>query len=169
VTTVVTLEPYRDEVNGFALLLPREWEQVDPPADEVRLVVVEPLADQGFRTNIVVTVDVLPEGLGVGGWQDGNEQMMASMLDGWQLLDRVTERRDRATGDPEVVVRRLGHHLVTGGVPVTMRQVALIHAGKALTLTSSIWTPVYPEVLHLVQRIEDSFPSGAVGDVRAGS
>lgn len=165
---VVTLESYRDDVDGFALLLPREWEQIDPPADEVRLVAVEPRAEQGFRTNVVVTVDTLPEGLSLGGWQDGNDEMMATMLEGWQLLDRVTEKRlDDPTG-PEVVVRRLGHHTAQGGAPVTMRQVALILGDRALTLTASIWTPAYPDVLPMVERIERSFPGGGDDDVRAG-
>lgn len=158
---VVTLEPYHDEVDGFALLLPREWEQVEPPADEVRLIAVEPLAEQGFRTNIVVTVDVLPLDLSLGGWQDGNDQMMATMLDSWQLFDRVTERRELASGGSEAVVRRLGHHRAKGAAPVTMRQVALLRGNQGLTLTTSIWTPAYPEVLHMVERIERSFPSGS--------
>jgi hypothetical protein len=156
----VTLEPYRDEVDGFALLLPREWERVDPPANEVRLVAVEPLTDQGFRTNIVVTVDDLPEGLSLGAWQDGNDLRMPTMLDSWQLLDRSTDQRETADDRSQAVVRRLGHHSVQAGVPVTMRQVALIQHGRGLTLTTSIWTPAYPAVLHLVERIEDSFPVG---------
>ncbi len=159
----VTLEPYRDQVNGFALLLPREWEQVEPPADEARLVAVEPFAGQGFRNNIVVTVDDLPDGTTLAQWQDGNDQMMLTMLDAWQLLDRYTEQRPDA-GDAGVVVRRLGHHSVQGGVPVTMRQVAVLHADRGLTLTTSIWTPRYPDVVHLVERIERSFPDLAGGD-----
>ena len=69
VLMAVTLERYRDRANGFELLLPTDWERVDPPADEVRLVAVEPLAGQGFRTNVVVTLDDLPDGLGLEGWQ----------------------------------------------------------------------------------------------------
>jgi hypothetical protein len=156
----VTLEPYRDEVDGFGLLLPQEWERVDPPADEVRLVAVEPLAGQGFRTNIVVTVDELPDDITLGAWQDGNELRMPTMLDSWQLLDRHTEQRETSGGARQVVVRRLGHHSVQGGVPVTMRQVAVIAGGRGLTLTASIWTPAYPAALHLVERIEESFPLG---------
>ncbi len=157
---MVILEPYRDDVDGFGLLLPREWDQVDPPAKEVRLVAVEPLTDQGFRTNVVVTVDDLPDGISLGGWQDGNDQLMPTMMDAWQLLDRCTDTREAADGARQVVVRRLGHHSVQGGVPVTMRQLAVIQGGRGLTLTTSIWTPAYPEMLHLVQQIEDSFPLG---------
>jgi hypothetical protein len=157
---VTTLEPYRDQSDGFGLLLPKDWERVDPPADEVRLVAVEPLADQGFRTNVVVTLDDLPEGLTLEGWQDGNDLMMPTMLEAWQLLDRVTERRDSETDGSTTVVRRLGHHN-QGGVPVTMRQVALMSRRRGLTLTTSIWTPAYPSVLGLVARIERSFPSGS--------
>ena len=73
---VVTLLPYTDHDDGFSLLVPREWEQVDPTADEVRLVAVEPLAGQGFRANVVVTVDGLPEGLSLGELQDGNDGLM---------------------------------------------------------------------------------------------
>lgn len=166
----MTLEPYRDEVNGFALLVPADWEQVDPPADEVRYVAVEPLRDQEFRTNVVVTVDELPEGLSLGGWQDGNDQLMPTMLDSWQLLDRWTETRsegrssdgpDGHSGSPrEIVVRRLGHHRVQEGVPVTMRQVAYLRGATGLTLTTTIWTPAYADALDLVQRIEAGFPSG---------
>ena len=69
--------------------------------------------------------------------------MLPTMLEAWQLLDRVTERRDSGTDGSAIVVRRLGHHN-HGGAPVTMRQVALTSGGKGLTLTTSIWTPAYP-------------------------
>jgi hypothetical protein len=163
----VPLEPYRDDVDAFALLVPAGWERVEPPVDEVRLVVVEPLAEQGFRANCVVTVDTLPAGLDLGQWQDGNDAMMPAMLDDWQLLDRVTERRDSGARGSQHVVHRLGHHSAAGGAPVSMRQVALIDQGRALTLTTSIWTPSYPSLLSAVLRIERSFPTGARADETA--
>lgn len=161
---VVTLEPYSDSDAGFRLLVPREWMRVDAAASEVRLVAVEPQNQQGFRANVVVTVDELPAGLSLGEWQDGNDDLMATMVDAWQLLDRSTELRQQESGHPEVVVRRLGHHTVNGSAAVTMRQLAVIDGSRGYTLTTSIWSPGYPDILPLVSKIEASFAVGAAAD-----
>lgn len=157
---MVTLERHVDEDSGFSLLVPREWERVDQPTDEVRFVAVEPLDDQGFRANVVVTVDTLPPGLTLDAWQGGNDTMMATMMDGWHLLDRYLESRRGDAGEDVSVVRRLGHHVVGGMAPVTMRQLAMATRGRGYTLTTSIWTPTYPDMLAMVCQFEDSFTAG---------
>lgn len=154
------LELYEDVDAGFSLRVPRDWEYVDQPATEVRFVAVEPLADQGFRTNVVVTVDELPDGLGLGAWQDGVDELMPSMMDGWLLIDRLLEPvavQGSASGSGTQSIVRLGHHVVNQGTPVTLRQIAQIRGSRGVTFSTSVWTPAYSARYALISAIEGSF------------
>lgn len=154
------LDTYSDATAGFSLLVPRRWEYVEHPATEVRFVAIEPLDGQGFRTNLVVTVDELPEGLSLTDWQDGVDRLMPSMMDGWQLIDRFAGQ----AGDGTEAMLRLGHHVVEQAAAVTLRQVAVVVGSTGVTLSTSIWTPAYSAHYAMVRAVEASLIAGDVSE-----
>lgn len=157
------LDTYTDAAAGFSLPVPRGWEYVEHPATEVRFVAVEPLAEQGFRTSLVVTVDELPEGLSIADWQDGVDRLLPSMMDGWQLIDRSAGE----AADGSSAILRLGHHVLEQTAAVTLRQVAVLQGSTGVTLSISVWTPAYSDSYAVLRQIEDGFTvakRGGLGD-----
>src|SRR5438874_2644900 len=81
------------------------------------LIAVEPEHPGPFRANVVVTVEPLPTGLDVDGWQTGADELLASALDGYQPIDR-----ERTRDGGRDVVRRLAHHTRPESGAITMEQ-----------------------------------------------
>ncbi|MGH3448575.1 MAG: hypothetical protein ACRDP4_13225, partial [Nocardioidaceae bacterium] len=71
------LVTYRHARAGFSLPLPPDWdlkEDVDP---KVAMVAAEPDEGEGFRANVVVTVDEVGTDMTANDWQALNEQASA--------------------------------------------------------------------------------------------
>lgn len=147
------LVEYRHPRAGFSLPLPPDWEQRTDPYEGVALVAVISEADYGFRTNVVVTLDEVPE-MDLAVWQFSAEQLLQQGLHEFVLLDEeYVEIGGRAA------VRRLGHHTVNDDA-VTMEQWALLDQGVGYTLTASADTWVYDHAAELLAAIAAGFRPG---------
>ncbi|WP_163573222.1 hypothetical protein [Fodinicola feengrottensis] len=135
---IETLVSYEHRTAGFSLPLPESWQAVEDPQPAVPLVALEPDRGGIFRCNVVVSVDQVPEGLDVAGWQAGAEPMMRQAMQDFLLLDL---EELQVGGRPAMY--RLAHHLVPDLGPVTMAQWMLLRAGRGHTLTFSIGTMEY--------------------------
>ena len=133
---------------GFTMPVPAGWEQVADPRQGVALVVVEPDLAAGFRANLVVTVDELPDGLDLHSWQAATDQMLPHALSDYLLLDL---EHGHLSGRP--VVRRLAHHLVEGSGAVTMEQWASSTEGRGFTITASVATMAYDSLADVFAQI----------------
>lgn len=150
------LVEYQHPKVGFTLPFPPDWEQRTDPYEGVALVAVIPEEDYGFRTNVVVTLDEVPE-MDLAVWQFSAEQLLQQGLVEFVLLDEEYVELGGRTA-----VRRLGHHTV-GEDAVTMEQWAFLDQGVGYTLTASADTWVYDHVAELLTAITDGFrPSGPV-------
>lgn len=138
---------------GFRLPLPPDWEQRSDPYEGVALVAVIPAGDYGFRTNVVVTLDEVPE-VDLSVWQFSAAQLLEQGLVEFVLLDEeYVEIGGRAA------VRRLGHHTV-GDDAVTIEQWAVLDQGVGYTLTASTDTWVYDHAADLLTAIASGFRPG---------
>lgn len=148
------LVDYRHPRMGFSLPLPPDWEQRTDPYEGVAFVGVIPEEDYGFRTNVVVTVDDVPE-MDLSVWQFSAGQLLdRGLVEFVQLDEEYVEIGDRSA------VRRLGHHNVNEDA-VTMEQWAVLHHGIGYTLTASADTWVYDHVADLLATIAAGFRPGA--------
>jgi len=144
---------YRHPTAGFGLPLPADWERADDPMPGVALVAVEPELLGGFRANLVVTIEPLPAGMDLDGWQADAEGLLAAELSGYLLLDR---ERTLASGRP--VLRRLAHHAPPpGSGAVTMEQWTAVERGLGFTLTASAGTLEYDALADLFAGIAEGF------------
>lgn len=146
---------YRHPTAGFALPLPAEWERVEDPEPGVALIAIEPERARGFRANLVVTVERLPAGLDVEGWQASAEDLLAGSLRGYLLLDR-----ERLELDGRAVVRRLAHHARPDTVSITMEQWTVVDDGRGFTLTASAGTLEYDGLAEVFGGIAEGFRPG---------
>lgn len=146
------LECY-DDPRGFSLLVPTGWElAVDPRADTA-LVAVEPDRGEGFRANVVVTVDDLPPELDFTSWQATVEPMLERALGDYLLLDleRIDAEPDGAS------TRRLLHHLIEDSGPVTAEQWSSTRGRTGYTLTCSVATPAYDSLADVLTEVGHSW------------
>lgn len=146
------LERYED-LRGFSLQVPTGWEQLVDPRADTALVVVEPDHGMGFRANIVVTVDDLPDGLDFISWQASVEPMLEHSLGDYLLLD--LERLDDDTGGPST--RRLLHHVVEESGPVTAEQWSSARGRTGYTVTCSVATPAYDSLADVLTEVGHSW------------
>ncbi|WP_163508628.1 DUF1795 domain-containing protein [Fodinicola acaciae] len=133
-----TLVTYHHPTNEFSLKLPENWDLVEDPQPGVALVALEPDRDGVFRCNLVVSVDVVPEGLDLGGWQAGAETMMREAMPDFLLIDL-----DEVEIGGRPAMYRLAHHLVPDQGAVTMAQWMFLRSGRGFTLTGSVGTMEY--------------------------
>lgn len=138
---------------GFILSLPADWEQWTDSHEGVALISIVPQAEDGFRTNVVVTLEQVSE-MDLAVWQFSTGQLLERELMEFVLLDEEYVEIGGRT-----VVRRLGHHTV-GEDAVTMEQWALLDQGVGYTLTASVDTQVYDHVAELLTTIADGFRPG---------
>jgi hypothetical protein len=113
---------------------------VEEPQPGVALVALEPDRGGIFRCNLVVSIDVVPEGLDLAGWQAGAETMMRQAMPDFLLLDL-----DELEIGGRPAMYRLAHHLVPDQGAVTMAQWMFLRPGLGFTLTGSVGTMEYAE------------------------
>jgi hypothetical protein len=116
---------------GFCVPMPRGWEVAVDPRPDIALLAVAPDAGDGFRANVVVTLEELG-GWSLRDWQDGTGMMLAASLRDYVLLD--LERLDHRPGMPGL--RRLCHH-VASGAAVTLEQWCHVWDGCGLTVSAT--------------------------------
>jgi hypothetical protein len=114
---------------GFRIPLPNGWEVAVDPRPDVALLAVAPDEGDGFRANVVVTLEELG-GWSLRDWQDSTGTMLAASLRDYVLLD--LERLDDRPGMPGL--RRLSHH-VASGAAVTLEQWCRVWEGRGLTVS----------------------------------
>ncbi|MGH8867256.1 MAG: hypothetical protein ACRDYU_04585 [Actinomycetes bacterium] len=144
---------YRHLRTGFAVSLPEGWDHVDDPQPGVALVALEPDRGTGFRANLVVTVDEVPDGVDLAGWQAGCDELLARTLVDYLLLDLHTVSNERGPA----AVHRLAHHLVNDAEAVTMAQWAVLRGRTGLTLTASAATLAYDSLADTFAAVAGGF------------
>lgn len=146
-TSSDALEPYAHP-SGLDMGVPAGWERLDDPADPVVVLAIEPTlpegAGVGFRANLVVSRDALPEGIDLDQWQAGTEQLLGRALTEYQVLDL-----ERLQIEARPMIRRLAHHRSPDGHSVTLEQWATLGRGQqsdpwdGWTLSCSVATVAY--------------------------
>lgn len=156
---MTALIEYRHPTAGFGFPLPAEWERVEDSQPGVPLIAVEPDHGLGFRANVVVTVEQLPEGYDLETWQAASEQLLPQQLHEYLLID--SERVEIAGYS---ALRRLAHHAQAESGAVTMEQWAVTAGEYGLTLTTSVGTLAYTDHTDTFAGMADAFRiGGAVG------
>lgn len=152
---------YRHSRARFSMSLPPTWERIEDPRETLALVALEPDRQAGFRANLVVTLDRLPPGLDLDGWQSRAEDLLPRTLNDFLLLDR--ERLER---DDRVTMRRLFHHAAPDHGAVTVEQWATLDDGVGYTLSASIGTLAYDSLADLFAEVGRTFRP-ATGEANA--
>jgi hypothetical protein len=155
-------DDYRHPGSGCVVPTPPGWERLEDPQPGVAVIAREPEAPAGFRANLVVTVDDLPDGLDLDGWQADSDQLLQEELRNYYLLDR---EQIQLAGHP--AVRRLAHHAASDAGPVTMEQWAVVSGSKGFTLTASVATLAYDSLADVFAEIARQFRPGPTSDEEA--
>ena len=125
------LVPYTHP-GGMRLLVPAGWELSEDARPGLVLVAVEPEPrfrmgsgqGSGFRANLVVTCEELPEGLDLATWQAATAEMLPSTVD-----DYAPVRAGEVDLAGMPTVHRVGQHRSKAGANVTMAQWAAVLPG----------------------------------------
>jgi hypothetical protein len=140
---------------GFRLELPEGYE-VRTDAGALALIAVEPGPPpaSGFRANLVVTVEEVPEGTGVAAYTESSLRGQQELLSAHRLIDSaVTDvRGGRAT-------RTLAHH-AQDALAVTIEQWRLVARALAYTVTASCATLDYAAVADAHREAAESLLPG---------
>ena len=120
---------------------PEGWEVTAAPQVDLPLVAAGPVGARPFRPSLVLSVDRLAPGVGLGRWQQAVEPLLPRQLDHYLLID----------AQPAVVAgrpgaRRLATHRSPDGDSLMAEQWLVVAGGFGLTLTGTAATPLYPEV-----------------------
>lgn len=142
--------------SGFTMQLPPDWEIVRDPPPEVALVAREPDSADGFRVNVVVTVEDLAA-LTFEDWQLGCDQLLATTLADYLLLDL-----ERAGTHDRPAARRLAQHAVSDARCLTMEQWVHKAGTTGLTVTATTPTLRYARAAATLTRVAESL---RIGDV----
>lgn len=146
----MSLVTYRHGSAGFTLPLPANWERTEDERG-IALIAAEPEREPWFRTNVVVTIEHLAEGLDLAGWQDTAGAQLARSLADYLLLDlEDTELGGRPA------VRRLAHHATEVGA-VTCEQWTLVEGRLGYSLTASVGTLEYADRADLFGQMAQQF------------
>lgn len=137
---------------GLGIRFPDLWEVTRDAAAGVPLVAVEPSQEEGFRANVVVTVDELAKGSELRDWQRERDQRLPETLPGYFLLDLG---HVLVAGLPGV--RRLAHYAAPGPEAVTMQQWATVAEGRGYMVTASVATLAYASVADDLAAMAESF------------
>jgi hypothetical protein len=130
---------FRSERHGFAIELP-PGSEVDDTVAGTAMVAVDAGVEDGFRTNLVVTIDRVEEDTSTEDFTDASLAAMESSLQSFVLLDRGEAS---IAGGP--AIRTLAHH-DHDGWSVTLEQWRVVAGSRGLTLSASAATLDYPEV-----------------------
>jgi hypothetical protein len=144
---------YRSERHAFAIDLP-PGSEVDDTVAGAAMVAVDAGVEDGFRTNLVVTVDRVQEGTSTDTFTDASLAAMESSLRSFLLLDRA--EANIADGP---ATRTLVHH-DHGGWSVTLEQWRVVTGSRGLTLSASAATLDYPEVAPTLTAAAESLTVG---------
>ena len=119
--------------NGFTSEIPRGWE------DRSTIVVMGPVAADGFGANITVTRQALPEGTGAEAFGREQTDALAAEVDGLAIDDERTVERAGRT-----LFQRM-HRFRIDGRPVVQVQTYLVHARAADTVGYVVTGTASPE------------------------
>jgi hypothetical protein len=144
---------FRSEEHGFAIELP-PGSQVDDAVPGTAMVAVDSGVEDGFRTNLVVTVDRVPEDTTSGAFTDASLAAMETSLRSFVLLDRA----EAGVADGPAT-RTLVHH-DHGGWSVTLEQWRVVAGSRGLTLSASAATLDYPDVAPALAAAAESLTLG---------
>ena len=109
--------------DAFRLPLPDGW------ADHTVVTIAGPALDDGFVPNVVVTCQLLCRSLGLGGFADGQQNLMRDEVARYELLanehraiagERALVRIVRFRLDEDALFRQLQAFLVHDGVGYTI-------------------------------------------------
>lgn len=143
---------YRHHRTGFTLPLPPWWELREDVDQKVAMIAVEPDAGTGFRANVVVTVDEVPEGASLSDWQELNDRVSVEVMTDYLLIDEETFRHAGRTFQ-----RRLAHHTVDETIPVTIQQWSTLAGGSGYTLTGSATTLTFSQTAGMFAAVAAGF------------
>lgn len=139
----VTFVEYAHPMAGFTLPLPVDWDRFDD-VDGVALVALAPARDQGFRANLVVTIERLPPGITLERWVGASIDLLQEQLAYFQPIDQESTSIDHGPA-----IRILAHHAVDQRAAVTLEQWLLMRRQLGYTLTASVGTLEYGELAGL--------------------
>jgi hypothetical protein len=139
---------YRHPELGFTIAFP-PGSEIDGDVPGTAVVAYDAGVENGFRTNLVVTVDDGAED--VETFTDAGLEAMGSALKAFQLLDREST----TLGDAPAT-RTLAHHDHQGWA-VTLEQWRVVDGGRGYTVTASAATLDYDAVADALAEAAESF------------
>ncbi|MBW3084107.1 hypothetical protein KEM60_00290 [Austwickia sp. TVS 96-490-7B] len=145
-----SLHPVLDASHDMEIAVPPDWDVLDPATvgPAVTCAVVAPIEpDLEFRPNVILTRSDIDR-LSVAEWQEHNETVLRDTLTAYTVVDRYEEFADYVVTD-----RRLADYVTPDGVNVTMTQWSRARAGRGVTLTVTVSTADFPEMVPLVEAI----------------
>ena len=145
----MALVPYRHPA-GFELDLPRDWERHEG-AMGAALIAREPERGPWFRTNVVVTVEALPDGLDLDGWIQQSGAALERALEHVHVVDEEGVE----LGDVAGRRRLLLHRSATDG-GIALEQWSLAAAGRGYVLSASTAALAYDEFAELWRQVARS-------------
>ncbi len=110
--------------DAYRLPLPDGW------ADHTVITIAGAASADGFAPNVVVTRQPLCQGLGLGGFADGQQSLMRDEVDRYELL--ANEHREVAGA--RALVRTVRFELGEGPA-LRQRQAFLLHDGVGYTIS----------------------------------
>lgn len=139
---------YRHPELGFTIAFP-PGSEVDEDVPGTAVVAYDAGVEDGFRTNLVVTVD---DGAGdVEAFTDAGLEALPPALRAFQLLDRASTTLGGAPA-----TRTLVHHDAQGWA-VTLEQWRVVDGGRGYTITASAATLDYDAVADALAEAAESF------------
>jgi hypothetical protein len=102
------------------------------------LVAVEPERGGAFRSNVVVTIETRPVGLGLAGWAERCVGLLSEELDHCRLLDAAEAVIGRLPAR-----RVLVHYVDAGAGGVNLEQWMLLYGERGFVVSASTAVPDY--------------------------
>lgn len=135
---------------------PPGWELADAAgAVAVAVEPADPDRSRRFQSNVVLTASTTG-GLSFSDWQNGTDELLLRVLDGYLLVDleRLEFNGNRAG-------RRLAHHTGPAGQALTMEQWFTQIGDVGYTLTATVETFRYDELADVLSAVAASWRPGS--------
>ena len=132
--------------DAYRLPLPDGW------ADRTAVTISGAASADGVVPNVVVTRQLLCASLGLGGFADGQQNLMRDEVDRYELL--ANEHREVAGA--RALVRTVRFAL-GGGPPLRQQQAFLLHEGSGYTISCTASESGFDEVEPAFAAILDGF------------